>query len=697
MLRTSAALSIALLVCAMILETAMAQQAGRTGLHDDTSGRLTEIPIRKENLAFANASAELTFDVDYVYKSSALVGEPLLLCGATLSNPKGTISFSHRDANHQVEVTSQNAQKINPHHLDLLVAYRLPDSRVFYASCDTGIVGSWAREAYNLSTSPSWDRFLCEVAPIVIAHHVSNQPRPNRIGREWCESMQGRYLDAEAAKELFRTRELRASGFVVASLSLDVADLVLDQTRTGLADRIAQRMQAQLEGALAVSKPGMLASSGERETWEALNGEVRARLDAAAATETATERARALRAAIRAVLAAEGSEAGSTETLRAVQQALASRLAAPAEREFAEREREEAGRLQGDRDRIASMVESELRSARAAADAAPKFRFAMEGGKGFENFTKLARSMRIDGRIYSMALSSDGRLAALGLTDRTIRLVDTVSMKEIRALGMERRNKPFPSAVTALAISPDGRLVASADPDWHVRVWNTNGTEIDSFQLPHADRVAWGLDFSSDGRYLASADTSGHVFLWDIQSRWEVWRTVVSNGRDPERYANSVDFTADDRSLIVGTGGGYVTELSTKDGREIQRYETQRGDSVSAFVSDDDRYLALRNVGRGLILLDRQTGDKLQEVAVNGDSSHSGFFTPDLQHVVIASSGRDGLEFFRLNEVAAPSYMRNNVDLPFHSERITGALSGDGSVAAAATIEGHFFILGKER
>lgn len=514
MLRNSATLSIALFVCALMLpmETAVAQQAGKTGLHDDTSGRLTENPIRKENLAFADASADLTFDVDYVYKSTTLMGEPLLLCGAKLSNPKGTVSFTHRDTNHQVEVTPRNAEKINPHHLDLLVAYRLPDSRVFHASCDTGIVGTWAREAYNLATSPSWDRFLCEVEPIVIAHHVSNQPRPNRIGREWCESMQGRYLDAEAAKELFRTRELRASGFVVASLSLDVADLVLDQTRTGLADRIAQRMQAQLEGALAVSKPGMLASAGERETWEALNGEVRARLDAAAAKETATERARALREAIRRVLAAEGSDDGSAETLRAVQQALAGRLSAPAEREFAEREREEANRLQSERDRIAGMVQAELQSARAAAEAAPEFRFASKGGPA--DIVRIIKQLNHDlGLISTVTFSPDGKYFALaGSTG--------LSVWEIES-GIE--NRLSSGTHYSAAFSPDGHHLISGD-ERGARLWNVksgqNVATLAAGQNPI--RKVSTVTFSPNGQYVLIGGYESFTYrLFDIlRERW---------------------------------------------------------------------------------------------------------------------------------------------------------------------------------
>jgi hypothetical protein len=647
MLRTSAALLMGLSLWTLIVpsQMALAQQAAKTGLHDDTSGRLTEIPIRKENLAFANASAELTFDVDYVYKSSTLVGEPLLLCGAKLSNPKGTISFNHRDANHQVEVTSQNADKINPHHLDLLVAYRLPDSRVFYASCDTGLVGTWAREAYNLSTSPSWDRFLCEVAPIVIAHHVSNQPRPNRIGREWCESMQGRYLDAEAAKELFRTRELRASGFVVASLSLDVADLVLDQTRTGLADRIAQRMQVQLEGALAVSKPGMLASAGERETWEALNDEVRARLDAAAAMETATERARALREAIRAVLAAEGSDDGSAETLRAVQQALAGRLSAPAEREFAEREREEANRLQSERDRIVGSVQTQLQSARAAADAAPEFRFASEGGPA--DIVRIIRQLNHDlGLISTVTFSPDGKYFALaGSTGFS--LWETESGLENRFSGDTHYSAAF---------SPDGRYIVTGDERgarlWDVRsgesvatlaagknpirkvstvAFSPNGQhvliggyehlsyrllEVSTGKIVHEFYVEdWGHSaaLSPDGKLLLTQSRNGNIILWDITSGRKI--RSFDGGR------NSVDSFSPDGRYVLGVKRERISLWDPQSGQIQHEFLHPNGRWLGAAVSPDGRYIISGGTDTNVSIWEVETGRQVR--SLEGHRFHS--------------------------------------------------------------------------
>lgn len=681
MLRNSAALSIALLVCALMLpmETAAAQQTGKTGLHDDTSGRLTEIPIRKENLAFADASADLTFDVDYVYKSTTLVGEPLLLCGAKLSNPNGIVSFTHRDTNHQVEVTPQNAEKINPHHLDLLVEYRLPDSRVFYASCDTGIVGTWAREAYNLSSSPSWGRFLCEVAgSIVIANNVSMRPRPNRIDREWCASMQGRYLDADAAKELFRTRELRASGFVVASLSLDVADLVLDQTRTGLAERIAQRMEAQLEGALADSKPGMLASAQERETWEALNGEVRARLDAAAATESAGERARALRDAIRTVLAAESSDDGSAETLRALQAALAGRLSDQVERDFAERERDEASQMRDERDRIAGSVETQLQSARAAAEASPEFRFAGQGG-----VADIVREIRRFGRTGPAAFSPDGRYLASADRD-TIHLWDVATGQEIRNfIGHQ-------SGVWTVAFSPDGRylLSGSGGTTKHagdIRLWNvSSGSEVRRIAAHAKDSIvgvgtAWSVAYSPDGRHFVSGGSDNVVRLWDAASGVEIQsfaghETVHLSRGTVWADIRSVAFSPDGQYVASGAVDNTARLWDIKSGAETTRFigheKPKKGlPGVAALAfSPDGRHLLTSGHDNTVRLWDANSGAQVRSFTGGG-----GIFSPDGRYVLLANNG-----IIHVREMESGNEIRR---LESETKMFTPVLSPDGSYA----------------
>ncbi len=75
--------------------------------------------------------------------------------------------------------------------------------------------------------------------------------------------------------------------------------------------------------------------------------------------------------------------------------------------------------------------------------------------------------------------------------------------------------------IRGVAITSDGRTLATAGADQTVRLWNTTDPThpipVDQPLTGHTDSV-YSVAFTPDGRTLATADANGTVRLWDMDS-----------------------------------------------------------------------------------------------------------------------------------------------------------------------------------
>jgi WD40 repeat protein len=125
--------------------------------------------------------------------------------------------------------------------------------------------------------------------------------------------------------------------------------------------------------------------------------------------------------------------------------------------------------------------------------------------------------------ISNVFLSPDGR-NLFTVNDKVVRMWEVATGKE------RRRFAGHQISVLSLALSPSGRVLATASGDWKherdnsVRLWDVaTGKELRRF-TGHRNLVA-SVAYAPDGKAVASASEDGSIFVWDA-SALELGRLV---------------------------------------------------------------------------------------------------------------------------------------------------------------------------
>ena len=126
--------------------------------------------------------------------------------------------------------------------------------------------------------------------------------------------------------------------------------------------------------------------------------------------------------------------------------------------------------------------------------------------------TSTPQVMRVGGGLWKTAVSGDGLLAASTDWDGLFLLWDVRDRRTVKTIRTPEREKQYRSAVPAIALSPDGRLVA----------WSLSGhVEVLEWQSGRKasvpQRSVRTLAFSPDGGALAAGSNDSTIVVWDTR------------------------------------------------------------------------------------------------------------------------------------------------------------------------------------
>ncbi|NEP30976.1 MULTISPECIES: hypothetical protein [Moorena] len=126
-------------------------------------------------------------------------------------------------------------------------------------------------------------------------------------------------------------------------------------------------------------------------------------------------------------------------------------------------------------------------------------------------FPRIAANHLKTTQIYDIAISEDSNILVASV-DKTVKLWDINSGEELAIL--ESHSAP----ILTIAISSDGKTIASAGSDKTIKVWDVESRQLLRTLSGH-DGWVWSVAISPDGNTLVSGGEDGTIRIWSLVSQ----------------------------------------------------------------------------------------------------------------------------------------------------------------------------------
>jgi WD40 repeat protein len=284
------------------------------------------------------------------------------------------------------------------------------------------------------------------------------------------------------------------------------------------------------------------------------------------------------------------------------------------------------------------------------------------------------------GRFWTLSgLAVWGLLGVLALTEatgltrfRVAPAAGRTAAEEEASPALRKTLNATTGPIWSVAISPDDRLLAMGMDDGTLRLWNpATGEAVRSLEA-HAGPV-WSVAFNADGTRMATASDDGTVKLWDTATK-ELRQTF-----EHETAVRPVAFSPDGRRLVTGGRNGRVIVWDVATAKKLVPIKGHKGVIMAVAFSPDGKVIASAGSDKVVRLWDAATGEERVSMPGHAGGVYGLAFAPDGTR--LASVGWD--RTVRLWDAAAGSPVAT---LTGHTQDVWGvAFSPDGQTLGSAS------------
>ena len=190
------------------------------------------------------------------------------------------------------------------------------------------------------------------------------------------------------------------------------------------------------------------------------------------------------------------------------------------------------------------------------------------------------------------------------------------------------------ASVWAVAISPDGKKIATASEDFTAKIWDTDSGKNTLTLRKHTASVE-SIVFSPDGKNLATSSEDSTAIIWDLSSGKP---KMTLKGH--ENTVSCIAFSPDGKKIATGSHDNFVIIWNAETGDSIQKIQAHDNAILSVAFSPDSKKLATGSFDEKAKVWDLSSGQAILTFEEHRNAVYSVAFSPDGNYLATGSGDK---------------------------------------------------------